>query len=209
MKSKKFTLTTYQKEVLIGTLLGDAHLEKQKGAINYRLKFQQSVLHHNYILHLYDIFKDIVATPPKLRTRVGFGKKQGTWYFNTLACPDFLHYGELFYKDNKKVIPTSIKELLTPVGLAFWYMDDGGLKSNQSKGVFLHTHGYSSEEVHFLCDVLTDKFNLSCWPRFQKDGVQIYISGKSYETLRELIYPHLIVDMHYKFPSERKRRISL
>lgn len=207
-KNLNLTLTSFQKEVLIGTLLGDGHLERQKGAVNYRLKFQQSAFHQNYILHLYDIFKDFVSTPPKSRIRIGFGKEQSTWYFNTFAHPVFLYYGELFYKNNKKVIPDSLEELLTPVSLAFWYMDDGGLKSHQSKGVILHTHSFSMEEVQFVCNILTDKWNLSCWPRVQKDGIQIYISGKSYETLRELIYPYLISDMYYKFPSERKRRKS-
>jgi hypothetical protein len=53
---------------------------------------------------------------------------------------------------------------------------------------------------------LKDKWQISCKPRIQKDGIQIYISGYSYETLRELIYPYLIPDMYYKFPTERKRR---
>lgn len=80
MKKKNLILTTLQQEVIIGTLLGDCHLEKQKGAINYRLKAPPKVaFHKNYVLHLYDIFNNLVSTPPKSRIRTGFGKEQTTW----------------------------------------------------------------------------------------------------------------------------------
>jgi hypothetical protein len=105
MKNKNLILTTLQQEVIIGTLLGDCHLEKNKGAINYRLKFQQSEFHKNYVFHLYNIFNNLVSTPPKSRIRTGFGKEQTTWYFNSIAHPVISYYGELFYKDktHKKI----------------------------------------------------------------------------------------------------------
>jgi len=65
------------------------------------------------------------------------------------------------------------------------------------------------EEVEFLCRILNQKFGLSCWPRSQKDGIQIYISGKSYEVLRELIYSHLILDMYYKTSSGGEKTIII
>jgi hypothetical protein len=216
MKDKDLVLTPPPSGggVLVGSLLGDCHLEKQNsegdGGANapygHRLKFQQSEFHKDYVLHLYEIFKNLVTTPPKSRIRVGFGKEQSTWYFSTFAHPVFSYYGELFYRDRVKMAPKDLSNLLTPRGLAYWYMDDGGLKSHQSKGVLLHTHSFSMDEVVFLCEVLMSKWQLSCKPRAQKDGIQIYISGHSYETLRELIYPYLTPGMYYKFPTERKRR---
>src|SRR5439155_204124 len=37
---------------------------------------------------------------------------------------------------------------------------------------------------------------------------RIYISGKSYEKLKELIYSNLRTSMYYKFPTERRTRIK-
>ena len=51
-------LTVEQKQVLFGTLLGDAHLETQNNGRTYRVKFMQSDAHKAYIFHLYSIFKD-------------------------------------------------------------------------------------------------------------------------------------------------------
>jgi hypothetical protein len=82
-------------------------------------------------------------------------------------------------------------------------MDDGSIKSKQSKGVILNTQGFTETEVLLLCKILDYKFNLICKLRKQKDGNQIYISGHSYELLKSLIYSFIIDSMRYKFPKDR------
>ena len=200
---KNRILSSIQKEVLVGVLLGDGHLEKRGNS--YRIKFQQSNFHKDYIMHLYEIFKNLTKSEPKSKIIKSFGKEQISWYFNTISHLDFKYYGELFYKEKKKIIPNNLDSLLTPRGLAYWFMDDGGLKSHQSKGVIIHTDNFTLSEIESICGLFEKKWGLSSWPRKQIDGSQIYISGKSYEKLRELIYPFLIEDMYYKFPSERNR----
>jgi hypothetical protein len=83
-------------------------------------------------------------------------------------------------------------------------MDDGSMKSRQSKGVILNTQSYTLNDVQRLVDVLQKKFGLQAKPRKQKEGFQIYISGKSFETFRELVEPHLIDSMLYKMPKARQ-----
>ena len=56
---KNRILSSIQKEVLVGVLLGDGHLEKRGNS--YRIKFQQSNFHKDYIMHLYEIFKNLVT----------------------------------------------------------------------------------------------------------------------------------------------------
>jgi hypothetical protein len=85
------------------------------------------------------------------------------------------------------------------------------MKSSQSKAIILNTQCYTYEEVEYLCVVLLENFGLNCWPRAQQDrpGVltyQIYISGSSYEKVRELIFPYIHSSLLYKFPTERKNR---
>jgi hypothetical protein len=63
------------------------------------------------------------------------------------------------------------------------------------------------KQVEFLCNILKAKFQLKAWPRKQKGKDRIlYQTGKSYERMRELIYPHIIPEMLYKFPEERKTK---
>nr|ACU25388.1 hypothetical protein [Trebouxia angustilobata] len=210
---KNSKLTLLQKEVLFGVILGDAHLETQNNRITYRVKFEQSIKHKAYIEHLYDVFKNYVKTSPQLKlvtyknSQTNGQKQSINIRFATISSSTFTFFGKQFYKDKKKVIPKLIHRWLTPRALAYWYMDDGSMKSTQSKGVLLNTQAFSHSEVQLLCNVLTEKFNLYCWPRKQKKNTyQIYISGKTYETLRNCIYPFIIPDMQYKFPLPRKIR---
>ncbi len=209
---KNSKLTLLQKEVLFGVILGDAHLETQNNRITYRVKFEQSIKHKAYIEHLYDVFKNYVKTSPQLKlvTYKNNQTKSTNIRFATISSSTFTFFGKQFYKDKKKVIPKLIHRWLTPRALAYWYMDDGSMKSYQSKGVLLNTKAFSHAEVQLLCNVLTEKFNLYCWPRKQKKNTyQIYISGKTYETLRNCIYPFIIPDMQYKFPLPRKTKKAI
>lgn len=200
------TLNKKQREILIGILLGDAHLETQNNGKTYRLKLGQSEKHKEYLFHLYENFTDWVLTPPK------FKESNKGWYFNTISHGSFRFYGHQFYglQSNKKYIPKLIEKWLTPRALAYWYMDDGSIKSKESKGVIFNTHCFELNDIKRLCDIFESKFKLKAWPRKQKhkDKIyyQIYVSGKSYEQLRLLIYPYLISEMWYKFPLPRKEK---
>jgi hypothetical protein len=88
-------------------------------------------------------------------------------------------------------------------------MDDGSIKSKQSKGVFFNTQGFTFKEVLLLSNILNEKYSLITSLRKQKEGYQIYVSGHSYENLRSIIYPYLIESMYYKFPSIRKIKKSV
>lgn len=129
----------------------------------------------------------------------------------TVAHASLRFYGKAFYKDGVKVVPKRIGKLLTARGLAYWYMDDGSIKSRESEGLILKTHSFPLAGVELLCQVLGERFGLRAKPRLQRSasGVerhQIYISGLSFERARELILPHLHPDMVYKFPPPRTPR---
>ena len=72
---------------------------------------------------------------------------KGRMVFSTLAHHSFKFYGRRFYKKSVKRVPKDLYRFLTARGLAYWYMDDGSLKSAQSKGVILNTHGFTLKEV--------------------------------------------------------------
>ena len=54
---KTITLNQMQKEVIVGTLLGDACIPLKR----LRVQFAQTIARENYIWHLYDIFKNPVG----------------------------------------------------------------------------------------------------------------------------------------------------
>ena len=229
-------LTKLQKEILVGILLGDAHLETQNFGKTFRLKIEQSVKHQAYVFHLYEIWKNLCAPNSEANVRLMKNKTKNNCGFQTLAHPCFRFYGQIFYQSekkktkaaccsthqkslNKKIVPSEVMlaKLLTPIGLAYWFMDDGSMKSKQSKGVYLNTQGFEEKEVEKVCIILKKKYNLEAWKSQDGKGkasradfttFRVYISGKSYETLRELIFPHLLESFYYKFPCQRKSTLK-
>ena len=198
-------LTAGQHEVLVGILLGDATLETQNRGMTYRLKVEHGVSQKAYTEHLYDIFKDWVLTQPKIRqVTLSNGKTYEKMAFSTLSHGAFRFYAHQFYPCGKKAAPKLIERWLTPKAVAYWFMDDGSVKSKESKGVIFNTQGYRKEDVARLASVLKKKFNLEAKPRKQKEGYQIYISGKSYEIFKSLVSSYVLPEMKYKIPEARR-----
>ena len=200
---RKLKLKKFQKEVIVGILLGDAHLETQNGGRTYRLKIEQSEKHRDYVWHLYEIFKKWVLTPPQERIKSVDGKKYKMWWFNTISCGSFRFYAHQFYSDGRKCVPKLIHRWLSPRAIAYWFCDDGSMKSRQSKGVIFNTQGFQRKDVDRLIAVLIEKYGLLAKKRKQPEGWQIYISGKSYERFIEIVKPYIFVGMQYKIPPKR------
>ncbi len=199
---KLLKLTDFQRQVLVGILLGDGCLETLNNGRTYRLKVEHSVKQKSYFLHLFNIFREwILHNEPVIREKRVDGKLYTTLSFTTVSHGSFRFYAHQFYdKSGKKRVPKIIKRLLDPVALAYWFMDDGSVKSNQSKGVILNTQSFSESDVKRLIEALKTNFNLVATVRKQKEGMQIYISGKSGEDFIRLIDKYLIPEMRYKIP---------
>ena len=198
-------LTTVQREMLVGLLLGDACLETCDRRRTYRLKIEQSADHEAYVRHLRDALGDWVLSGPRRREKTATtGAVTVSWAFNTVSHAAFRFYAQQFYEQGKKRVPKLIHRWLKPRGLAYWFMDDGSMKSRQSKGVIFNTQGFEPADVDRLVDLLTSQFDLQAKVRRQKDGRQIYVSGKSYDTFCKLVDPYVIPAMRYKVPPPRR-----
>lgn len=196
---QKLSLSPEQREALIGLILGDAHLETQNGGRTYRLKIEHGAKQRDYVEHLYQMFQDWVRTPPKEKEKFSRGGPPGqNIWFSTLSHGSFRFYAGQFYRGRRKIVPKLIARWLTPRGLAYWFMDDGSIKSKQSKGLILNTQAFARGEVARLVEVLQLKFGLQAKLRKQQDGWQIYISGRSYERFLSLVQPFLLPSFDYK-----------
>lgn len=193
---------------MIGLLLGDGHLQCRNN--NSRFIYGQSSLreHHlNYFNHIFDLFKPFISKDFVSKSRTFINKRTNITYksisFATLTLPCFNYYRNLFYnKDNKKIVPLNINQLLTPRGLAYWIMDDGSL---QNKGLHLSTYGFTFEEVNLLKSTLENlfiashpEFIMKCTIHNHKKGYRIYIWEESMNKIRDHISPYMHKDMLYK-----------
>ena len=201
----KITIESPLNEIMIGLLLGDGHIQKRSINGNSRFIYGQSSLrlHHlNYFNHVFELFKPYLSKDfnPKKRsfTDKRSNKKYSSVQFATLSLPCFNYYKELFYNENKKIVPSNIQNLLSPRGLAYWIMDDGSL---QNKGLHLNTYGFSNQDVLKLKSTLENMFGentLKCSIHKHKKGERIYIWGESMGVVRHNISKFMHKNMLYK-----------
>ena len=204
----KFNIKSPLNEILVGILLGDGHVQKRSLNGNSRFMYGQSSLriHHlNYFKHVLNLFKPYLSETFKLKEKTFKDNRTNNTYksvnFATLSLPCFNQYKSLFYKNNQKIVPINIQELLTPIGLAYWIMDDGSI---QNKGLHLNTYAFNSEDVLKLKSTLENLFgnnSLKCSIHKHKKGNRIYIFGESMDILRNNISVHMHEDMLYKLNS--------
>lgn len=184
---KAFLLSVELKQIIVGLLLGDLNAQKQN--LNARLRFGQGVLHKEYIMHLYELFKNFISMVPKIQNS-SLDKRTGKVYrslhFNTLSLPCFNELYELFYPLGEKIVPANIGDLLTPLGLAYWLCDDGSFcKTNRV--IYISTNGFSHAEVNLLINVLNSKWNLNCTINKHNPGFIIRIPKKSVPLVQDLL----------------------
>ena len=206
---KTLKLNAIQKEILVGTLLGDATIAKTK-RVAVNVKFEQKLANKEYINHLYEIFEPYVGTPPKVRNITGGGAKnrQSIW-FRTYRHIDFKFYYDLFYIKNnstdlrKKRVPKLIHKFLTARALAYWFMDDGSYyynksKKTQQKVYYLNTQSYCYEDIKILKKALKLNFNFDTNIYKDRTYYLLYIQPQSKDDFINLIKSFLIEIFYYK-----------
>lgn len=121
-------------------------------------------------------------------------------HFYTYSLPCFNYYHELFYVDKVKRIPLNIGELLTPLALAYWAMDDG-----VAHRFSLCTDSFTFSEVELLIKVLKNNFDLSCFiHKRENNQFRIYIKKDSMNKFRSLVTPHFKESMLYKLSDKKE-----
>jgi hypothetical protein len=191
-------LTQRQRDILVGTLLGDGHLETQNNGRTYRLKVEHSIAQREYVEWLYEEFKQWVRSEPYVRHR-----KNGQTFvgFTTYSHGAFRFYGHQFYDDNrKKVVPKQIHKWLKPLGIAVWYLDDGSQKSAKHSTYILHTNAFKKVELERLQKTLV-QYGIQTSLHKQGQGVwRIYVLTKSARMLKAVVQKYVghIDAMKYK-----------
>lgn len=189
-------LTSRQEEILIGTLLGDAHLEKN-GRFT-RLRIDHYDKHKEYIFWLASEFQPFSLKPRQIfevdrRNR----KTYSRWHFSTKSLPIFEEYRELFYINGKKVVPACLFHIITPLSLAIWYMDDG-FRRLDSKGFYLCTSSFTGEEQNELQKLLHTRFNLDTRIHHQHELSRIFVPSAYADLFNNLIKPFVLPIFRYK-----------
>ena len=183
--------------VIIGSLLGDAYLTP-----NGSLQVEHGLTQAEYTKWKYQMLQVIAGRQPKMVER--FDRRTQKTYrslrFYTKAVLKDLRAG--FYQDRKKIVPGFLGDVLDPLAVAVWFMDDGGRGARTPRGLVFNTSCYSAEEQVILQEVLARKFGVRTSIHPRKRGFQLYVRAESFLCFSELISPHLVTSMRYKLPAD-------
>lgn len=199
-QKKPFKFDSNQKDIIIGTLLGDATIATRAGRPILRLKFEQQEKFQLYITHLYEEFKPFIGSPPAQRLNHERTKVISFWVA-TYTNSSLKYYYDLFYKQHGfKRVPKQIGKLLNARVLAYWFMDDGTCKKLKGGNIAygLSTQGFPYEDQLLLVKTLKECFGLQVTINKSGKYYKLYISTYSSADFRALVKPYVLPVFQYK-----------
>jgi hypothetical protein len=212
-------IPTFHLSILVGLLLSDAGLSKQKNSKNARLGFKQSMNHFPFFWSTFMLLSHFCSSIPyqdnaKLNGKLYYGIRMDT---RSYSCLSELH--ELFYTPltqpndkiiYKKIVPSNIYNLLTPVALAYWIMGDG--LGNIWKGLYLCTDSFSDYDIIKLMNVLLIRYNINSKLVKISGKSRIYIpsteSAKINNLVLEFMHPSMLYKILGNYPLNVKKDLK-
>ena len=184
------SLTQLQLSVIIGSILGDGYVRIIRGRKDAFLEINHSIKARDYVDWKYSILKNICVSGPKKRI---IDERRTAYRFYTKQHSEISAWLKKFYKNGKKIIPSSLK--LDPIILAVWFMDDGS-KSRQYD-VYLNTQQFTMNDQK---TILAKLRGLGIKARLNKDKkyYRVRILKESILRFNQLICPHIIPSLKYK-----------
>jgi DNA-directed DNA polymerase III PolC len=197
VKSKYLSETS--KDALIGTMLGDSSV-----VISDCFQYSQAEKRAGMVNAIAAMLGTYVSISPPRQT-----KKQNT-HRTSSSHPYFVGFREKWYPSGKKIVPRDLR--LTPVMLAWWFMDDGSgcFRSFQrSSGEFknyystrLCTQGFTKDDNEFLQRELHAVFGLKSSLVKSTDKVCIAFDSENSIILNKIIAEHVLPCAEYKLLPE-------
>jgi len=132
-----------------------------------------------------------------------------TAYQFTVSHPYFGQVRKWLYPNGKKLITRRVLDMLTPEGLAIWYMDDGSARKNVSSSGFITSVSTniatmcSEAEASVIIDWFKDRYGIDFKMRCKKacsEGHQFFVecNTKASQEFASIIAPHVPEAMLYK-----------
>jgi hypothetical protein len=194
IKEKDYKLTEYQKDILIGSLLGDGSLVCRKGFPYFKVSHCE--VQKDYLYWKYEALRPIARVPGKYIDKRGNSIMH---QLHTLSHSGLEELKDMFYKDNKKNITDKIQ--LNELSLAIWFMDDGTINGNSYR---FSTEGFSEEENYILKKLMEERFGFKVDVRKYRKYYYLVVDRSFSEEMTRMIGPYMIGCMRYKCIEPKK-----
>ena len=196
------SLTKIQKEMLTGTLLGDANLHRNATSKFAHLKIERSSQDLEFLRYQFDVLAPLCKSGCKVYQRKDGGE---ACYFisRSYEVLDKL-YRKWYPNDGKKIVPHDIK--LTPLVVAIWFCDDGHIALHHKKQGLLRTtfatNGFTHSDTEWLVDALCKRYKESFFVSKTSIDKQYVINGADTATRV------MMKDIEGVFPQSMSRKLK-
>ncbi len=184
-KKKSLRLSKRQRELVVGLLLGDGHLETQNGGRTFRLKVEHGSAQREYLEWLAKEFQEWLLSG-------WYEKRKGeklVYGFTTVSHSAFRFYGAQFYQNGKKRIPPLVRKLMSPLSLAIWFLDDGSAKSSKHRSLVIHSLGYNQKDLELAQSALR-RFGVETSLHKQRNNsFRLYLPYQSARIVADFVRP--------------------
>ena len=192
------SFTRRQETIIVGTLLGDGSLHIQYSSVNPLFSVAHKQMDKEYTEWKYKelesthLFKNLPYwSIKKLR-----GKEFSRLQIRSIQHPTLLKYYKILYDGKQKRVTSEVLSYLDPLGLAVYYMDDGGLRNKEIPR--LYTYGFLEEDLNLFKSFLEVTLGLRFVMRPVKYGPKrnrgfiMELKLESLPRFRELIVPYIL-----------------
>lgn len=200
---RKETSSEVAKQIALGKLLGDASLSVKHGILNGGFSFNHSIKQKEY-------FDETVRL---LGNDCHKYKNSTSGYGSELLRAHYVSSGDTYedvcrkcWDGKKKTVTKEWCDCLTPISLAFWYMDDGHIHNADSDNlrprIYIATNSFSLYECNLLIDALKNKFDIEAKLNTKESykGNVLSLDTKNTDKFCLLVAPYICEGMKYKLP---------
>ena len=193
--------------LIIGMILGDAHLTKPSGRGKSSICLGHSIQQKNYFHYKRNLLESLLKVKITFNELTRYGKYQviqgksnSNRYLGKLR--------KVLYNENK-IISNKILKYLTPQAIAIWFMDDGGKRVNHKRkyinGLFLSTQSFSKKENEVIKDFFMHNYSIkTSIVSHGKNKVRLNFNKENSLKLKVLIEQFILPDFNYKLILEYK-----
>ncbi len=185
--------TEIQKQMIYGSLLGDGHLDKSHS--NCNLSFEHSLSQKEYVEYKSYILKNFVQEKG-VSIQDRFDERTQKTYtsvsFKSIQSKIFSEIYPLFYNP-KKYVHKDILYSLNPIGLAFWFMDDGYKYNDYSLAIC--TESFTKEDTALIILYFKDKWEIECDVSTENRLIFRRVNAFKFQSLISL---HVLPMFYYK-----------
>lgn len=221
----KYPVSNTQLQAIVGGLLGDACIfrikDKNNGKLyNARLLFNHCLAQEEYLKWKYSLLGDLCNKPVRRVKQTGYGAGSLACRVESRCSPVLNPFYDLF--DKPKRVTRKALNLLDPLGLAIWYMDDGTLNIEyypradggygiRRRRIALATDCFSLKEHYIIQRYfkvvwgIDTKIQKVVYKKRNKESYRLLMNYENAKKFVAIVEPHIHPTMKYKIDFNRER----